>query len=139
MLAALTNPSNSDIYTEQYAQFVETFGRVGIPDYLPHAFFIAGGSLAIENALKVAMDWKVQKNFAKGHTTEKGFKVITFRERFSRPLGYTLSLNQHPAGKNKMVRQIRLAEGIAAGNPFPADTIIILKTLKIAKQNLSPR
>jgi L-lysine 6-transaminase len=43
MLAALTNPSNSDIYTEQYAQFVETFGRVGIPDYLPHAFFIAGG------------------------------------------------------------------------------------------------
>ncbi|HEY1025631.1 MAG TPA: L-lysine 6-transaminase, partial [Sphingobacteriaceae bacterium] len=37
MLAALTNPSNSDIYTTQYAQFVETFSRVGIPDYLPHA------------------------------------------------------------------------------------------------------
>ncbi|MBE7178274.1 MAG: aminotransferase class III-fold pyridoxal phosphate-dependent enzyme, partial [Mucilaginibacter polytrichastri] len=63
MLAALTNPSNSDIYTQQYAQFVETFSRVGIPDYLPHAFFIAGGGLAIENALKAAMDWKVQKNF----------------------------------------------------------------------------
>ncbi len=57
MQAALTNPSNSDIYTTQYAQFVETFSRVGIPEYLPHAFFIAGGSLAIENALKVAMDW----------------------------------------------------------------------------------
>jgi L-lysine 6-transaminase len=25
MLAALTNPSNSDIYTEQYAQFIDTF------------------------------------------------------------------------------------------------------------------
>jgi L-lysine 6-transaminase len=25
MLAALTNPSNSDIYTEQYAQFLDTF------------------------------------------------------------------------------------------------------------------
>ena len=62
MMAALTNPSNSDIYTTQYAHFVETFGRVGIPSYLPNAFFIAGGSLAIENTLKVAMDWKVQKN-----------------------------------------------------------------------------
>src|SRR6476646_6998556 len=42
-LAAMANPSNSDIYTTQYAQFVDTFSRVGIPDYLPHAFFIAGG------------------------------------------------------------------------------------------------
>src|SRR6185312_9888679 len=50
LLAALTNPSNSDIYTEQYAQFIDTFDRVGIPEYLPHAFFISGGSLAIENA-----------------------------------------------------------------------------------------
>ncbi len=98
MLAALTNPSNSDIYTEQYAQFVETFSRVGIPDYLPYAFFIAGGSLAIENALKTAMDWKVQKNFAKGYTTEKGFKVIHFENAFHGRSGYTLSLtNTHPS------------------------------------------
>jgi L-lysine 6-transaminase len=92
LLAALTNPSNSDIYTEQYAQFVDTFARVGIPDYLPHAFFIAGGTLAIENALKTAMDWKVQKNFAKGHTTEKGFKVLHFEHAFHGRSGYTLSL-----------------------------------------------
>lgn len=97
MLAALTNPSNSDIYTTQYAQFVETFSRVGIPEYLPHAFFIAGGSLAIENALKVAMDWKVQKNFQKGYTKEKGFKVIHFDKAFHGRSGYTLSLtNTHP-------------------------------------------
>ena len=32
MLAALTNPSNSDIYTTQYAQFLDTFARVGIPE-----------------------------------------------------------------------------------------------------------
>ncbi|GGH03060.1 L-lysine 6-transaminase [Mucilaginibacter phyllosphaerae] len=101
LLAALTNPSNSDIYTEQYAQFVETFGRVGIPDYLPHAFFIAGGSLAIENALKVAMDWKVQKNFAKGHTTEKGFKVIHFENAFHGRSGYTLSLTNTQPVKTK--------------------------------------
>lgn len=101
MLAALTNPSNSDIYTTQYAQFVETFARVGIPDYLPHAFFIAGGSLAIENALKVAMDWKVQKNFAKGYTKEKGFKVLHFEHAFHGRSGYTLSLTNTLPNKTK--------------------------------------
>ena len=101
MLAALTNPSNSDIYTEQYAQFVETFDRVGIPEYLPHAFFIAGGSLAIENALKVSMDWKVQKNFAKGYTKEKGFKVLHFEHAFHGRSGYTLSLTNTLPAKTK--------------------------------------
>lgn len=101
MLAALTNPSNSDIYTTQYAQFVETFDRVGIPEYLPHAFFIAGGSLAIENALKVAMDWKVQKNFAKGYTAEKGFKVLHFEHAFHGRSGYTLSLTNTVPAKTK--------------------------------------
>jgi L-lysine 6-transaminase len=101
MLAALTNPSNSDIYTTQYAQFVDTFDRVGIPDYLPHAFFIAGGSLAIENALKVAMDWKVQKNFARGYTKEKGFKVIHFEHAFHGRSGYTLSLTNTQPNKTK--------------------------------------
>lgn len=101
MMAALTNPSNSDIYTTQYAQFVETFDRVGIPYYLPHAFFISGGSLAIENALKVAMDWKVQKNFAKGYTKERGFQVIHFEHAFHGRSGYTLSLTNTQPVKTK--------------------------------------
>jgi L-lysine 6-transaminase len=101
MLAALTNPSNSDIYTTQYAQFVETFDRVGIPEYLPHAFFISGGSLAIENAIKVAMDWKVQKNFAKGYTKERGFKVLHFEHAFHGRSGYTLSLTNTLPVKTK--------------------------------------
>jgi L-lysine 6-transaminase len=101
LMAALTNPSNSDIYTTQYAQFVETFGKIGIPEYLPHAFFISGGSLAIENAIKVAMDWKVQKNFAKGYTKEIGFKVIHFEHAFHGRSGYTLSLTNTQPNKTK--------------------------------------
>jgi len=101
LLAALTNPSNSDIYTTQYAHFVETFSRVGIPDYLPHAFFISGGALAIENAIKVAMDWKVQKNFAKGYTKEIGFKVIHFEHAFHGRSGYTMSLTNTIPNKTK--------------------------------------
>lgn len=100
-LAAMGNPSNSDIYTTQYAQFVDTFSRVGIPDYLPHAFFIAGGGLAIENALKAAMDWKVQKNFAKGYREEKGTKVLHFDQAFHGRTGYTLSLTNTLPDKTK--------------------------------------
>ena len=99
--AALSNPSNSDVYTQQYAQFVETFGKIGIPNYLPHAFFIAGGGLAVENAIKVAMDWKVQKNFAKGYTSEKGFKVLHFEKAFHGRTGYTLSLTNTIPEKTK--------------------------------------
>lgn len=101
LLAALSNPSNSDVYTQQYAQFVETFSKIGIPDYLPHAFFIAGGALAVENAIKVAMDWKVQKNFAKGYTEEKGFKVLHFERAFHGRTGYTLSLTNTLPDKTK--------------------------------------
>jgi L-lysine 6-transaminase len=101
MYAALANPSNSDVYTQQYAQFVDTFSKYGMPDYLPHAFFVAGGGLAIENALKVAMDWKVQKNFAKGYKEEKGFKVLHFKNAFHGRTGFTLSLTNTLPDKTK--------------------------------------
>jgi L-lysine 6-transaminase len=104
-LAAMANPSNSDIYTTQYAQFVATFSKVGIPDYLPHAFFVAGGGLAIENALKAAMDWKVQKNFAKGYQEEKGHKVLHFEQAFHGRTGYTMSLTNTVPNKTKWFAQ----------------------------------
>ncbi|MCS7083157.1 MAG: L-lysine 6-transaminase [Bacteroidetes bacterium] len=90
--AALANPSNSDIYTEEYALFVDTFSRIAIPDFLPYAFFISGGTLAVENALKVAFDWKVRKNFAKGYRYEKGHQVLHFEQAFHGRSGYCLSL-----------------------------------------------
>jgi len=99
--AAMANPSNSDVYTQQYAEFVDTFSRIGIPSYLPHAFFIAGGGLAVENAIKVAMDWKVQKNFSKGYQQEKGFKVLHFEKAFHGRTGYTLSLTNTLPDKTK--------------------------------------
>jgi L-lysine 6-transaminase len=88
---AIQNPSNSDIYTVEMAEFVETFSRVGIPEELPHLFLVAGGSVAVENALKTAFDWKIRKNLARGRG-EKGTKVLHFREAFHGRTGYTLSL-----------------------------------------------
>ena len=55
-------------------------------------FFVAGGGLAVENALKAAMDWKVRKNIKKGISDEKGMKIIHFQEAFHGRTGYTLSL-----------------------------------------------
>ncbi len=85
-------PSNSDIYTVEMAEFVETFGKIAKPDYLHYLFFISGGALAVENALKVAFDWKVRKNFKKGYNREVGQQVIHFREAFHGRTGYTMSL-----------------------------------------------
>jgi L-lysine 6-transaminase len=90
--AALTNPSNSDVYTTEMAEFVDTFARLAIPEYLPHLFLVAGGSVAVENALKAAFDWKVRRNFRKGYREEKGTQVLHFREAFHGRSGYTLSL-----------------------------------------------
>ena len=99
MDAALNKVANSDVYTPHYARFVETFGRVGIPDELPHAFFVSGGALAVENALKAAFDWKVRKNKQKGYSGERGSKVLHFREAFHGRSGYTMSLTNTDPNK----------------------------------------
>ncbi len=89
---AVNKPSSSDAYTVEMAEFVETFSQVAIPEYLPHLFLIEGGSAAVENALKVAFDWKVRKNFIKGYTHDRGHLVMHFRYAFHGRNGYTLSL-----------------------------------------------
>ncbi len=90
--AALVNPTNSDIYSTEFAEFVEVFSRLAMRPYLPHAFFVAGGALGVENALKAAMDWKVRQNFRKGIKEEKGHQILHFREAFHGRTGYTVSM-----------------------------------------------
>ncbi|QIS09258.1 L-lysine 6-transaminase [Nocardia arthritidis] len=90
--AALNKPSNSDIYTVEMARFVETFARVLGDPRLPHLFFIDGGALAVENALKVAFDWKSRHNEIHGRPAELGTKVLHLTGAFHGRTGYTLSL-----------------------------------------------
>jgi len=101
-LSALTKPSNSDFYTTLMAEFVDTFGRIAMPESMPHLFLVSGGALAVENGLKTAFDWKVRKNFERiGNLDQEakpfvinglGSKVIHFQEAFHGRTGYTLSL-----------------------------------------------
>src|SRR5213080_4734841 len=89
--AAKFKVANSDIYSEGYAEFVETFVRMaGFPP-LDRYLFIEGGALAIENTLKAAMDWKVRKNMAAGRG-ERGTEILHFRHAFHGRSGYTMSL-----------------------------------------------
>ncbi|MFC1785188.1 L-lysine 6-transaminase [Candidatus Neomarinimicrobiota bacterium] len=96
---AINKPTNSDIYSTEMAEFVDTMARVAQPSYLPYAFYISGGALGVENALKASFDWKVRKNKAKGNG-ELGSKVVHFHGCFHGRTGYTLSLtNSHDERK----------------------------------------
>jgi len=91
LAAAQVKVANADVYTVQFARFVRTFARVmGLPP-LERYFFIEGGGLAVENALKAAMDWKVRKNLAAGRG-ERGTEILHFQRAFHGRTGYTLSL-----------------------------------------------
>lgn len=88
---AINKPTLADVYSEEYADFMEVFERVAIPEHLQYAFFISGGTLAVENAMKACFDWKTRKNFEKDLNIE-GDICIHFRHAFHGRSGYTLSL-----------------------------------------------
>lgn len=99
-LASLTKVTNSDIYTRQMAEFVDTLSRLATPDYMKYFFFVSGGALAVENGLKAAFDWKVRKNKMNGETKEIGTRIMHMKEAFHGRSGYTLSLtNTHDPRK----------------------------------------
>lgn len=89
---AVNKPSNPDVYTAEYARFVATFTRVLGDADLPHLFFVDGGALAVENALKAAFDWKAKRR-AKGRSPdERDLRVLHLERSFHGRSGYTLSL-----------------------------------------------
>jgi L-lysine 6-transaminase len=144
--AAVNKIANSDLYTTEMAEFVDTFARVAIPDYLPHAFFVEGGALGNENAMKAAFDWKVQKNFQKGYKDERGFLVAHFKHAFHGRTGYTMSLtntdpikvkwfpkfNEWPRITNPVVKFPLTPEHIAEVEVLEAQAINELKQAFLA-------
>jgi L-lysine 6-transaminase len=97
--AAVNKPSNSDVYTVAMARFVDTFVQVLGDPALPHLFFVDGGALAVENALKVAFDWKSRYNEARGIDPALGARVLHLRGAFHGRSGYALSLTNTDATK----------------------------------------
>lgn len=89
--AGLCKPANSDVLSSEMAAFADTFHKIAAPENFDHLFFISGGALAVENALKAAFDWKVRKNLELGRKGQ-GTKIIHFFKAFHGRTGYTLSL-----------------------------------------------
>ncbi|MCB2223063.1 MAG: L-lysine 6-transaminase [Actinobacteria bacterium] len=91
--AATTKVANSDIYTVEMAKFVDAFGSRVTPEGYPHHFWIAGGALAVENAMKTAFDWKARKLGRTAFTDPvEDLVILHFRQAFHGRSGYTLSV-----------------------------------------------
>jgi L-lysine 6-transaminase len=98
---AMNKPANPDFHTTEMLEFVETFARVLGDPRLPHLFFVEGGALAVENALKVAFDWKSRWNEQRG-IDAGDLQAMHLRHAFHGRSGYTMSLtNTDP---NKVAR-----------------------------------
>jgi L-lysine 6-transaminase len=134
---AVNKPSNSDIYTAEQAEFLETFSRVAIPSYLPHAFFVEGGALGVENALKAAFDWKIRKNFARGYREERGRQVIHFRQCFHGRTGYTLSMTNTDPVKTDHYPKFPWPRVHNPAIRFPLDEANLAKVIREETESIS--
>ena len=97
--------ANSDMYSEEYALFVEKFSEI-TPDF-KHYFFIEGGALGVENALKAAFDWKAKK-LKYTHTVDiNNLDIFHLRNAFHGRTGYTLSLTNTTPEKTALFPKFR--------------------------------
>jgi len=126
---AINKPSNSDIYNTEFATFVKTFFALGVPSHFRYAFFIDGGTLAVENALKVAIDWKVRKNFAKGYRSEKGHKILHFERAFHGRSGYCMSLTNTDSSKTALYPLLSWPRVTTPGLQYPLTEDSVAKTI----------
>lgn len=131
---ALNKPSNSDVYNAEMAEFVETFFNIAVPPYFKYSFFIEGGALAVENALKTAFDWKVKKNFKKGYIEEKGHQVIHFQHCFHGRTGYTMSLTNTDPVKTLLYPKFNWPRVTAPIVKFPLNENNLDEVIKLEKQ-----
>ena len=135
--ASINKPANSDIYSAQMAEFVDTMGKVVQPSYLPYAFYIEGGALAVENALKIAFDWKSRKNLQYGKTQGENL-VVHLKDCFHGRTGYTMSLTDSP--DKRKIQYFPKFNWPRITNPyitFPENEKNIADVEKLEKQSIS--
>ena len=97
--------ANSDMYSEEYAAFVQRFSEI-TPDF-DYYFFIEGGALGVENALKAAFDWKAKK-LGYTHTIDiNNLDVFHLKNAFHGRTGYTLSLTNTSPEKTALFPKFR--------------------------------
>lgn len=135
---AKTKPSNSDFHSVEMAEFVETFARLAKPKEFKYLFFIEGGSLAVENALKTAFDWKVKLNQKRGMQGEKGSQVIHFKQAFHGRTGYTIGLtNTADPRKYQYFPRFDWPRIINPKLRFPVTDEVLAEVMKVERQAIA--
>ncbi|RLF32024.1 MAG: L-lysine 6-transaminase [Thermoplasmata archaeon] len=135
---AVNKPTNSDVYTVEMAEFVDSFVKHAVPSYFKHLFFVSGGALAVENGLKTAFDWKIRKNFENGKKQELGNQVIHFKEAFHGRTGYTLSMtNTFNLDKTKYFPKFKWPRVTNPKITFPLNEENLRKVQNLEKQAVS--
>ena len=87
---------------------------------LPHLFFVEGGALAVENALKCAFDWKSRRNEARAAPRRWGPQVLHLTRAFHGRSGYTLSLTNTDPVKTDRFPKFDWPRIDVAGHHLPA-------------------
>jgi len=135
---AVNKPTNSDIYTIEMAEFVDSFARHAVPHYFKHLFFVSGGALAVENGLKTAFDWKIRKNIEHDKSEQLGTQVLHFKEAFHGRTGYTLSLtNTFNQNKTKYFTKFNWPRIINPKITYPINDENLTKVKELEKQAVS--
>jgi len=97
---SLTKIAHSDIYVKHYATFLEKLAET-MPEFSKF-FFISSGALAVENALKIAFDWKVQKlGIEDNENAINNLNIIHFENAFHGRSSYCLNLTNTDPIKTK--------------------------------------
>ena len=91
--AAKHNLSNADVYSCEMAEFVDAFTTHATPEGFGHHFWVAGGALAVENAMKTAFDWKARRLGRDDYLADcSDLSVLHFKQAFHGRSGYTMSV-----------------------------------------------
>jgi len=133
---AQLKPALADLYSVEFAWFVDVFGRLAMPKHMRYAFFIEGGTLGVENALKTAFDWKVRRNRAKGIAGVKGQQVLHFRHAFHGRSGYALSLTNTDPIKTDFFPKFPWPRVSSPGLRFPVTPEVERDVLAAEQQSL---
>jgi L-lysine 6-transaminase len=134
--AATTKVSNSDYYSTYLAEFVDTLERSAARPEFPYYFFVDGGSLAVENAMKVAFDWKVQKNLERG-LGERGTQILHLTHAFHGRSGYSLSVTNTDPAKTRYFPKFDWPRIPSPAARFPLEGANLAATIQAEREALA--
>ncbi len=108
---ATNKPANSDIYTQTYANFVETFARIAIPEsHSRHLFFVEGGSARRRERAEDGVRLEGAEELREGHPGGEGAPDPPFPARLPRPHRLHALAHQHGrSAKDPVLSEVRLA------------------------------